>query len=461
MPWQPTILPGTTPLYARLTDAIAQDIENGTLPPDAKLPPHRDLAHRLSVSVGTVTRAYADAERRGLLTAHVGRGSFVTPRPTPVPYPIPSEGPLDLSCNRQPFTPTSERLADALNALRTHPDYIAAATDYIIPEGPLSAREAMSRWTHHQFGVNRPASTMIQCAGGQQGLAYAISGLTVPGDTILCEALTYPGVKTLARHIGRALHGVTLDQDGLCPEALAEAARTTGAKLLFIVPNVQNPTTRTMSLQRRQDIVAVARQYDLTIIEDDAYGLYVDSKDRPTAIANLAPERTIYLISVSKVLSAGLRVGYLFLPPNVPRSRIIQAERAFGHSPQALGALAVAHWIETGTADDIAREIQQESALRHTLAKTILGPAMEHPTHGRAPHVWLPLPPLQAEQVVTRALRKNVQVTPPSAPLVTPQPMSGIRVCLNVVPTREALATALHTVRTALTADLCLDEALV
>lgn len=104
--WLPTIPEGSSPLYERLIAALEHDVHHGLLRPGERLPPHRDLAHRLSLSVGTVSRAYVEAERRGLLSSHVGRGSFVADHAT-VPLAM-DAGPADMAQNAPPLAP-SER----------------------------------------------------------------------------------------------------------------------------------------------------------------------------------------------------------------------------------------------------------------------------------------------------------------------------------------------------------------
>src|SRR5690606_11911925 len=132
------------------------------------------------------------------------------------------------------------------------------------PEGLASIREAGASWLRRRRGVMRAtADRVLQCNGGQHGLALAFAALARPGDTILCEAATYPGIRTLADHAGYRLQGVAMDERGVAPEALARWARETGAKVLVIIPTLQNPTTITLDAVRLADIIEVARAHDL------------------------------------------------------------------------------------------------------------------------------------------------------------------------------------------------------
>ena len=447
MTWRPDIVAGSRPVYERIVEALERDVAAGKLVQGARLPPHRDLAYRLGVGVGTVTRAYVEAERRGMIVAHVGRGSFVRSREAENLFSArpAADGLIDLARNMPPCAAGAREIGDALARLRSQPD-IDACARYASPEGLERVRRAAATWLLRRHGVERDSADLIQCAGGQQGIALAFGALCRPGDTVLCEAATFLGIKAAAEYLSCTLHGVAMDEGGLSPEALDRAAASTGAKAVIVHPTLQNPTTRTMSLARRRELVEVARSRDLTIIEDAAYEAYADPLARPAALADLAPERTFYLVSTSKSLATGLRVGFLIPPDRARRAGLIRGIRAMGYSPPGLEALVFAQWVEDGTADTVADRIIDETAVRSDLARRILGSAMEGPGAPRSPHVWLPMPALGAERLAARAFRKGVEVTPLEAPVVSPGEVSGVRLCLGAAPDRRVLEQALTTV---------------
>jgi len=263
--WHPEIEAGPAPFYERLVHAIASDVRRGALAAGARLPPQRDLAFRLGVSVGSVTRAYAEAERRGLLVAHVGRGSFVRGASSPVPD-VPAlergaggrAGIIDLRCNTPPPVPLMHELDLALSQL-TKRGALDPALHYIQGPGLAPVRHAAARWIADGYGLDVAAENLIQCNGGQHGIALAFSSFCGPGDTVLCESTTFYGARMAAEHLGLRLHGVAMDEEGIRPDALDRAAAETGSRMLFTLPTLHNPTTRTMSAQRRQDIARVAR----------------------------------------------------------------------------------------------------------------------------------------------------------------------------------------------------------
>jgi DNA-binding transcriptional MocR family regulator len=446
--WSPTLIEGDAPIYERLVDALRADIVSGALAAGARLPPQRDLAHRLGVGLGTVTRAYVEAEKAGLVEAHVGRGSFVRGGAASAkPARASDSGLINLFHNIAPNGPADARIADTLNRLRKRSDLIEHLS-YSPSAGMEVQRRAGAAWLERSGGLAGADWTRLVCtAGAQQALTLAFGATARPGDTVLCEASTFYGVKALAEHAGYRLKGLAMDAQGLRPGALDEAAATGAYKVLAIQPTLQNPTGRIMSAGRRAQIVAVARKHDLLLIEDDIYAVY--APDAPPPFAVLAPERTFHVSAVSKSLAPGLRHGFLIAPPGDHMDRVLRAVRALAYAPPAFGGLIATQWIEDGTADTIVAEVRTEMTARLAMAREILGGAIETPMSDSAPHVWLPMSELDAERLAGRALRAGVELTPPSAPVVEPGAVTGVRLCLGAARDREELERGLRIVAAA------------
>jgi DNA-binding transcriptional MocR family regulator len=448
-PWRPKLSSARSrPVFRRLFDAIAHDIHAGKLAAGDRLPPQRELADALSISVGAVTRAYDEAGRRGLITAHVGRGTFVIDRSrSSAP-----DAPIDLSINTAPIAPV-DAMVETIDALRRMTSW-AGRLDYQPPCGMDADRRARAAWLQRTAGFDElDWRTLLCCAGAQNGMAIALAALCKPGDAILCEAASFSGVKTLAAQQGYRLHGVDLDSEGLRPGALDRAAATTGARVLYALPTLQNPTARVMGATRRAEIVKVARARDLWILEDDVYATYARSLDLPP-LAQLAPERTIYVSSLSKILAPGLRGGMLVASPGKRFDACVRAARAFNHSPSGVGAAIATDWIESGRADELAREVRAETATRTKMALAALaGVADEPPTMSL--HVWLPMSALDAERVVARAGAAGVRLTSSSAFAVSPSKQAnGLRLCLGNAASHAALERALSIVKAAVAGDV-------
>ncbi len=445
--WHPALRKGAKPIYEQLIEGLERDVINGALPPGDKLPPQRDLAYRLKIGVGTVTKVYAEARRRGLLTATVGRGSFVAPSGEAKS----AEGnrTVDFSRNISPHNAAAARLGDALIALRRRAD-LAEHLSYPPPAGVTAHRRAGAGWLARSAGiVDVDWKRLLVCEGGQHALALAFSSLCRPGDTVMTEAATFFGVKALAEQLGLHLLGLKMDDQGLLPDALDRAAAG-GAKILYTIPTLQNPTGRVMGAKRRGEIAKIARERNLTLVEDDVYAPFAQGDGLPPPIATLVPERTFYTASLSKIIAPGLRCGYLLVPDEDRLERVIRTVRAYSYAPAGFGALIATQWIEDGTADEIATSVRREIVTRAKLTGQILGKAIEGPHVSGAPHVWLPMSELTAERVAGRALREGVSVTPPSAPIVDAREMAGLRLCIGAPADLAALERGLRVVESAL-----------
>ena len=445
--WQPALRKGTKPIYEQLIEGLERDVASGVLAPGGQLPPQRDLAYRLKIGIGTVTKVYAEARRRGLLTATVGRGSFVAGQKS---SPLQPDAVIDFSRNISTFAPAVARLGDALAAIRRRAD-LADHLAYAPPAGMTSHRQAGAKWIASSVDfVDADWRRLIVCEGGQHAMALAFASLCKAGDTVMTEAATFFGMKSLAEHLGLRLQGLKMDEQGLLPEALDRAAAA-GAKVLYTIPTLQNPTGRMMSLKRRGEIAAIARKRDLVVVEDDVYGPFAHGDGGGPAIAALAPERTFYVTSLSKAIAPGLRCGYLLTPDEYRLERVIRAVRAFSYAPASFGTLIGTQWIEEGAAAEIAAAVRSDVVTRTELAVRILGKAVEGPHTKAAPHIWLAMSELRAERVASAALRGGVAVTPASAPIVDAKEISGLRWCIGAPANLATLERGLKVVADALT----------
>lgn len=455
--WLPRIEDGDRPLHERLFAALERDIRSGALSSGARLPPHRALAFDLGLAVGTVTKAYAEAERRGLIVAQVGRGSFVAdgePRGAFGFAPGAADGVIDLARNVPPLGPARDRIAEAIAKIRKRSDLLDVV-GYGPPDGPRRHRAAAADWLERRHGLAAlDPDEIVITSGAQHALSLAISLLVRPGETLLCEAATFVGVKAIAERYGAKLQGVALDEEGLIPEALDRAAAM-GARALYSIPTLQNPTGVVASTARRRAILEIAGRRGLAVIEDDVYSIYADPRLKPPSLRDLdregaRPAGVWFVASASKSVSPGLRVGFLVPPDLQAREAALRAVRAAHYAPPALSSLILTQWIEDGSADAIADELILETRRRSELARRILALPAPTPTQPAGQHLWLPMSELEAERAAGRALRAGVEVTPPSAPIVEPELISGLRVCLGAPPDLATLEHALGVLAAAL-----------
>lgn len=411
--WKPDLRDRPGPIYRVIADVLGDDIAQGRLSAGARLPTHRDLAYQLGVTVGTITRAYAEAEKRGLIGGEVGRGTFVL-GPQAAVVPEPPDWPIRTAPSSVVLTTimpgqsdASEALASTLADIAANGDtasLIAYAPHAGLPAHRRAAADWMERW--HRLPAN-PDSILL-ATGAQSATAVALTAVARPGDTILTERLTNYGLKVLCQTLGQHLEGIAFDDDGVLPEAFDAACRRLGPRVLYTVPTLHNPTAFVMPEERRREIVAIAERFDVTIIEDDVFGFLVEDAKPFRA---LAPERCVYLTSLSKSVCAGLRMGYLSVPTNLLR-RMETAARALHYSVPALPAEVATRWIADGTADRIADRQRSEAKARQRMARAILPPSLIVGDDS-AQHMWLELPdPWRNDDFVAEARRRQVQVLP-------------------------------------------------
>ena len=433
--WLPNLDSRKGPVYRAIADAIDEDVQSGSLRAGTKLPPHRDLADHLGVTVTTITRAYAEASRRGLISGHVGRGTFIRGQE---PY---DEGPdenglLDLSINILMPDKEVANLATHLFQRRVLP--WTQLLGYAPRRGHLRHRQAMVAWLK-QLGMTVDPEHVVLTAGAQHGLATTLSALLAPGDTILTEDLTYSGVRLLAQHMHLKMRGIAMDGEGLRPDALEVACRSSRARVLYCMPRMQNPTSAVMSERRRRQIAALAEKYRLIVVEDDTYGFL--SPER-TPLAPLIPHRTVFVTSLSKSLFPGLRLGCAVAPPPM-LEKITAAVWATMISTSPIGADLLSGWIEDGTAARIADWKRHEGAARQTMVKRLLA-GERYQTHPLSHHIWLSLPPRwSSDGFVAQARTRGVLLNASSEFAVGEHQPRAVRLCLGTPRTRAGLEEAL------------------
>lgn len=457
--WVPKLEHFPGPRYQALASAIETAIQSGELPVGAKLPPQRNLAWKLGVTVGTVSRGYMLAEQKGLLSGEVGRGTFVKPVDDGSPITGSSEilaadqmeiprlttpGVIEMSRNEPSLPDFEDILRRSLQRLSNRRG-LQNLLGYSRTLGDPAHRAAAAKWIS-RVGLTVAPEQVIATAGAQQALAIVITAMTMPNEIMLVEALTYGGVHENAQQRPVRLEGVAMDEEGMMPDALAEAARRTGSRLVLIQPTIHNPTTVTMSAERRAAIVAVARKYDLTIIEDDVYGFLI--RERPLPLAALAPERTIYIASASKCMAPGLRVGWIVSPP-VLVERFTDALHAVAVNNPRLNQEIVRQWIEDGTAAALVDRLRDEAEIRNIMAaETFEGLTMR--SHPASLHCYLELPsPWKPNEFTNQALGQGVRIASCTSFLLDtrPNPPPWVRISLAPSPDRNEVGEALRRLR--------------
>lgn len=370
---------------------------------------------QLSVTPGTVSRAYELAQRRGWVDGEVGRGTFVrvavhnedaethgsgsasltvpwpgaaavTPTVSASPGGQSSTDWFDLSIVKPSLLIQEPYLRSALTELAQSPN-LPEMLDYT-PDGGLPLhRQAGAAWMQ-RAGLSARAEQVLLTAGAQHGLWVAVNAMTRPGDLVMCESLCYPGVASVVHSLGRRLKGVPLDEEGMRVDALRVACQSERPAMVICIANFQNPTSRVMSAARRSQIAEIAREFDTTLVDDDLYGFLAPTKIPP--LASFAPERTLYLTSLSKSVLSTVRLGYIHAPAEW-LGRLAASVRASIWMVSPLAAQIATTLISSGQADELALAQREEARARQLMARELLGEFdfLAQPTSF---HLWLRLP---------------------------------------------------------------------
>lgn len=406
--WLPDLSDQDGPKFRALANAIRTDIRRGHLTPGTRLPAMRDLAWRLGMTPGTVARAYQIAASEGIVDSQIGRGSFVaTPEVglrrlqplldqpddgLPGTHARADSGPLDLRSPRLPDLGQAQSIRDAFAAMAQTAS--ADILDYAPLGGDTDCLRAFADWLGPEAAGLCGPDDIVLTYGGQSAILLILSiCLGRERPRVLCEALSYPGLRHAARLLRAEVAPVAQDGQGMRPDDLDRVARQSGARVVFLTPSAQNPTAGRMDAERRAALIQVARRHDLQVIEDETYPSRpgaLRAADAPPALRALAPERVWHITGLSKLISAGLRFGALVCPTGMAAPARLTAQHSFFGMSRPL-SLAMARLLRDPQVTEQAAQVLAELDARGAIARQIFA---ETPIRTLAdlPYVWLPLP---------------------------------------------------------------------
>lgn len=273
-------------------------------------------------------------------------------------------------------------------------------------------------------GIRAHPDDVTVTVGSQQALDLITRIFCDPGDVILAEAPSYVGaLSTFASYETQVVH-VEMDEDGLVPERLREAMLTLTAagkkvKFLYTIPNYNNPSGITMTLERRRAILEVARETGLLIVEDNPYGLLDLEGERLPAIRSMESEQVLYMGSFSKTFAPGFRVGWV-LAPHAVREKLVLAQESATLSPPTFSQYAVSTYLKVHDWRHqivVFRDMYRERRDAMLAALRDYMPAGSSWTHPRGGFfVWLTLPAgIDSQAMLPRAVTNRVAYTPGTA----------------------------------------------
>ncbi|MCM3033937.1 PLP-dependent aminotransferase family protein [Niallia sp. MER 6] len=312
MSWKPSIDKRDKPIYQTLARQLEQDVLDGVLLPGTKLPPQRELADYLDLNLSTISKAFKVCELKGLVSASVGSGTFVSYDALSNAYLLEDTKPKNLieMGATLPDDASYEPLMLQLKTMLQESDY-ERWFGYGRAGESLWQKDAAVKLMR-RGGFETTVDHILFANGGQNAIAAALASLCKPGDRIGVDHHTYPGLKTVAAMLSVQIVPIRSEYYQLSPESFEHACKNENIKGIYIIPDYHNPTASFMSVENREKIAAIAKKYNQFVIEDASYHLL--SNNPLPAVASFAPDQVIYISSLSKSFAPGLRLAYVAVP---------------------------------------------------------------------------------------------------------------------------------------------------
>ena len=431
------------PAYLLIADIIADGINSGEFQPRDRLPPLRDLAALLAIYYTTATRGYAEARRRGLIDSRPGMGSFIRGKVPSVPLNGGSSYEMTMNSPIEPGEELAQAIAAGAINLFTQKNILALLRyqDF----GGLADDKAMAKvWLEKQLP---PVSIdkILVTPGIHSALVGLLTLLCRHGGSVCVSDLIYPGLKAIASQLNITLQSLPCDEDGPLPRAFEHQCQTGNIRALYVNPTIQNPTTLTLPLRRREALADVALRYSIPVIEDEAYAAL--ATQHIASFSELIPELTWYLTGMSKCFGPGLRTAFVKGPGKRNTQLLAGALRALNVMASPLTNALAAQWIQEGTADRVLQSVRAESTIRQKIAANILKEFSYRATP-EGFHLWLLLPRhfnWNPAEMAVQLRDLGVSAVSSAAFCTDNNPPDAIRICLGGAWSREVCTENLHT----------------
>ncbi len=474
---------GDVSLTQQLVDRVVAAIDSGALAPGEKLPPTRALAADAGINHLTAARVYRRLAEDGYVTASVGRGTFVR---TLAPAAAEEQGD-DWQAYALPDRPTTyqeEILSDAFRlpqeegmislatgfpsprfqaakelgqiSARVFEEEGPATLSYLAPEGLPELRDRLAEHGAARGGTSEP-DEIIVTSGGQQAIDLAARALLEPGDVAVVESPTFTGSLLSLRATGARVIGVPVDSQGLDVDALEQVLARHEVKLLALQTACQNPKGVDLSPERRTRLAELAVERNLFVLEDRVYSdLRYEGEPLP-ALRREAPGHVIEVNSLSKIVGAGLRVGWLGARGPVRERLAILKQASDFHTSTPVQYIA-ARYLEAGGYQrqldrGLPYYLERRDALMGALERHLAG-EYEACTPRGGHHVWATLKrPVEERAFYSEAMRHGVSFTPGGALTAERRQPTSLRLSFSLVEPEELdegvrrLARALREVR--------------
>ncbi len=408
------------PIYRQLIRHVRAQVESGSLPAGTRLPASRDLARQLNISRISVVNAYAELRAEGFLSAHAGRGTFVAgdrdasaPPPATTHAPTTNEpaaipdrsvremmrlarkpGVINFSSGAPPaeFFPV-QHLRDAINTILDRDGSRALMYEVTEGYGPLrtSVRDYVSA-----LGIRCNIDHVLITGGTQQAIDMIVQAVLAEGDLLVTESPTYLGMIDIARTRRVQIRGMAMDDDGIRLDMLENFIIDHHPKLIYIMPTFQNPTGQVMPLHRRRQLINLATEYNVPILEDGVYHEFrFEGESLPPLKALDESGIVIHASGFTKNLLPGLRIGYV-IADGPHYERIVRVKQAADISTPGLNQRAIHLLIERGVMAQQLERNNRELRRRRDIALAAAARHLPPGSRWNVPqgglYLWIELP---------------------------------------------------------------------
>jgi DNA-binding transcriptional MocR family regulator len=445
------------PIYRQLYEHIKGCIELGTLHPGERLPATRELAGQLGLNRATISSAYDLLETAGLISGHVGRGSFVTagsrrtagvdwagllpasaPR-TPVPdarISFSTSRPSEFLFPLEAFRATCSEVIqspEAQNILQLgSPAGYAPLRRYLLERG-------------REEGVVRDGDDILITSGCQQGFDLLQRVLVAHGETVLLEDPVYPGLCSVFSRAAANIIGIPVGMNGMDVSHAERVLEREPVRMLVVAASFQNPTGASLPVEERRRLLRVARQAGAILVENDIYGDLVYRGSRDPTIRQLDETGdTVLLRSFSKLAFPGLRVGWVIGPARLI-ARLAEAKQSSDLHTDHLAQAVLLRFAESGRLDAHRRLMLEagrqrlDAALEACQSHLPAGSRFTRPRGGM--NLWVSLPPpLDAAELLPKAVREGVSYMPGKYFAVSRSEPGGLRLSFAQLPPERIAA---------------------
>jgi DNA-binding transcriptional MocR family regulator len=354
------------PIYRQLIRQVQSLIDSGMLSAGTRLPASRDLAKQLGISRISVVNAYTELRSEGYLSARAGRGTFVSQeRATPITQTLTTQhqsqsaqtirdmmrlarksGIINFSEGSPPkeFFPV-RHMQDAINTVIDRDG--ADSLSYEVPEGYLPLRVAVRDYVR-AIGIQCRFEDVLITGGAQQAIDLVLQALMSEGETLVTADPTYLGIMDIAHARRVHIQGIPIDEDGIRIDALENYLHTHRPRLIYVMPSFQNPTGHIMPMHRRRQLVRLAEQYHVPILEDEVYREFrFDGEHLPPLKALDDSGIVIHANAFTKMLLPGMRIGYL-IADGQHYERLVRVKQAADISTSGLNQRTIHVLLERG-----------------------------------------------------------------------------------------------------------------